>query len=312
MSKEILLAFDIGGTQVKYGVVTKEGEILEKGAIDTSHSGDEIVANIVKIKNQLAKQYPLHGASFSMPGFVDVNSGYLETAGAIYDFYGLNFRDLMLEKLGLPVELDNDVNCVAMAEKWLGNGKGIDNFLCFTIGTGIGGAVVINNQIVRGHNFRAGEFGFTLANNPFKAERKGNGLSDTASIYGGLRKKLVRRKPELNFDETSGKDVYRLAENGNKDAQQVIEAFYQSIAIGIYNLTFALNPQKVLLGGAISAREEIYPEITKALQYILEREAPQFKVQVSDFVTLESTAFNNDSGIIGAAHHFFMMAETRK
>lgn len=300
------LSFDIGGTQIKFAVLTEFGDIIEKNKIATSCNGDQIIADIVAVKTELAKKYSLQGIAFSMPGFVDVKTGFLKTAGAITDFFGINFKDIMSEKLNLPVELENDVNCVALAEKWLGNAQHSNDFICFTIGTGVGGAICVNGELVRGHGYMAGEFGYMLSNNIFKeTEKQKSNMSFNASVREGLITHYSNQTQQEK--ELTGEDIYNLAEQGDRIAQQVINEFYQHIAMGLYNLIFMLNPEKILVGGAISSRDEIFPAINNKLQEIFNGHSLLNKLLVSDFVSIESTYFKNDSGLIGALYHFLRM-----
>jgi len=305
------LAFDIGGTTIKFGVLDQDANILAKDKVTTELSGSSIIANILKIKKKYSALYDLQGVAFSMPGFVNVETGYLQTGGAIQDFYGINFKEIMTEKLALPVELENDANCVALAEKWMGTAQDTDNFICITIGTGIGGAIFVNNKIVRGHSYMAGEFGYMLINNIFESEHPENAaMSQSASVKEGLRDAYVNAKGNLSVEEVSGEDVYRFAKEGDPVAKKVIAKFYQSIAIGLYNLTFILNPEKIIIGGAISERDEIFAKIEESFQQILDSQGPLKKIRVADFVSIEHCQFNNDSGLIGAVYHFLNMTQS--
>ncbi|MFT7053108.1 MAG: beta-glucoside kinase [Psychromonas sp.] len=305
------LAFDIGGTTIKFGVLDQNANILVKDKVTTELSGSSIIANLIKIKEKYSALYDLQGAAFSMPGFVDVETGYLQTGGAIKDFYGINFKKIMTEKLALPVELENDANCVALAEKWMGTAQDTANFICITIGTGIGGAIFINNQIVRGHSYMAGEFGYMLINNIFESEHPENAsMSKTASVKEGLRDAYVNAIGNLSVEDVSGEDVYRFAKEGDPVAEKVIDKFYQSIAIGLYNLTFILNPEKIIIGGAISQRNEIFSKIEENFQRILDAQGPLKKFKVADLVSIEQCQFNNDSGLIGAVYHFLNMTQS--
>ena len=303
------LSFDIGGTQIKFAVLTEDGEIIEQSKMDTAIQGEQIINDIVDVKTQLASKYELHGVAFSMPGFVNVDTGFLQIGGAIDDFYEINFKEIMAERLALPVELDNDVNCVAFAEKWLGKAQHSDNFICITLGTGVGGAVCLNGKISRGHNYMAGEFGYILTNNIFDSQDKANcSMNFTASVREGLRRRYSTIQ-QVDIASVSGIDIYHLADAGDVIAKQVIDEFYQSIAIGLYNLTFILNPEKILIGGAISTREEIYPAIASKFQAIIDEHIAIKKFSVADFVSIESTHFKNDAGLIGALYHFLQMTK---
>ncbi len=304
------LSFDIGGTNIKYGVVNERGEILQRGKVQTKLSGEAIINNIVAIKEKYASLYAFEGVAFSVPGFVNIDSGYLKTGGAIKDFYEFNFKEVLMTKLALPVELDNDVNCVALAEKWLGNAQTSENFLCMNIGTGIGGAVFLNNQLIRGHQYMAGEFGYMLMGNIFSSDDKQLSLSDNASVYSGLRRRYAEHHGGLTLEQISGEEIYRLAEQGDNLAKQSITEFYQSLAMGLYNLTFTLNPEKILIGGAISARSEIFTAIKENFEKILDFQNDLGAFSVEQLVTIESCKFNNDSGLIGAVYHFITMTQS--
>ncbi len=304
------LAFDIGGTNIKYGVVNELGEILQRGKVQTKLSGEAIINNIVAIKERYAPLYAFEGVAFSVPGFVNIDSGYLKTGGAIKDFYEFNFKEVLMAKLALPVELDNDVNCVALAEKWLGNAQNSKNFLCMNIGSGIGGAIFLNGQLIRGHQYMAGEFGYMLTENIFSSADKQVIMSNSASVMGGLRRRYIEQKEDLTLDQVSGEDIYHLAEQGDVTAQHTIEQFYQSLAMGLFNLTFILNPEKILIGGAISERSEIFSAIKEKFAKILACQKNLQTFSVEQLVTIESCKFNNDSGLIGAVYHFITMAQS--
>jgi len=303
------LAFDIGGTNLKFGVLNEQGDILQRGKVQTALSGDAIINSIVMIKEKYAPLYAFEGVAFSVPGFVDIESGYLKTGGAITDFHEFNFKQTLMAKLSLPVEVDNDVNCVALAEKWQGNAQGSKNFLCMNIGSGIGGAIFLNDQLIRGQQYMAGEFGYMLTGNIFACADKQVIMSDTASVMGGLRRGYIKLKGDLTLEQVSGEDVYHLAEQGDPLAKQTIDEFYQHLAIGLYNLTFILNPEKILIGGAISNRSEIFMAIKQKFQEILATQGNLQAFSVDQLVTIESCKFKNDSGLIGAVYHYISMAK---
>lgn len=306
------LSFDIGGTAIKYGIVNEQGDILERGKQPTELDRNVLIDCIVAIKEKYSDLYDIAGVSFSMPGFVNIKTGYLKTAGAIKSLYDFEFKTVLTEKLALPVELDNDVNCVALAEKWLGNAQTSSDFLCVTIGTGIGGAIFLNNQLIRGHNYMAGEFGFTLTDNIFHNDDKMVTLSNKGSVWEGLRRLYAMHPGNLDVDDISGEDIYLLAAKGDQLAKKTIDEFYQAIAIGLYNLTFTLNPEKILIGGAISQREEIYSEIKQKFQQILNHHIDLNIFSVDQLVTIDRCKFNNDSGLIGAVYHFITQAKEKE
>ena len=246
-----------------------------------------------------------------MPGFVIPESGHLKTAGAINDFYGLNFIEIMEEIFQLPIEVENDVNCVALAERWVGSAKTCENFLCLNIGTGVGGAIMMNDRLIHGHGHMAGEFGYMLTRNFFEQSEPSKTLSFTGSVREGIRRPYFEKKSLDDFSGLSGKDVFDAAEEGDIEAQQIITCFYQHLAAGIYNLTFILNPEKILIGGAISKRAELIEKIHTYLGFIIEADSGLAGFTSHDLICIERASLGNNAGIIGAAYHFMNMQSQR-
>ncbi|MHA2937118.1 ROK family protein [Vibrio sp. RC27] len=306
------LSFDIGGTDIKFGVVNDRGNILHQGKIKTASTGEAIIQTIVNIKQELELQFSLDGAAFSVPGFVNVDTGYLKAGGAIKDFCEFDFRTILTDKLMLPVEVENDVNCVALAEKWLGKTKEVRDFICITLGTGIGGAIYLDDHLVRGHSSMAGEFGYTFIHYAHStADKNSETMNQTASVRDGLRRRYALYKHLPSFDDLSGKDIFSLAEEGDEIAIKVVDEFYKSIAVGLHNLTFMLNPKKIIIGGAISNRPDLIPNVTKEMKKLIKAIAVIDKLNLDELVTIEPTSFNNDNGLIGAVYHFVTMRAKR-
>ncbi|WP_413283615.1 ROK family protein [Vibrio sp. MA40-2] len=307
------LSFDIGGTDIKFGIVNAQGDILHRGKVKTASNGKEIIQTIVNIKQELEQEFIISGAAFSVPGFVNIETGYLKSGGAISDFSEFDFKRILTDKLSLAVEVENDVNCVALAEKWLGKAQDISNFVCITLGTGIGGAIYINNQLIRGHHSLAGEFGYTFITYAHETEDKANEtMNMTASVRDGLRRRYANDKGISNLELISGKDIFSLAENGDNIAIKIIDEFYNSIAVGLHNLTFILNPDKIIIGGAISERSELIPNVIGKMEQLLTAIPVANKLKFNELVAIESTSFNNDNGLIGAVYHFVTMQKQRQ
>ncbi|MDH5877798.1 MULTISPECIES: ROK family protein [Vibrio] len=306
------LSFDIGGTDIKFGVVNDLGDILRQGKVKTASAGEDIIQTIVDIKQDLSQTYRFDGAAFSVPGFVNVDTGYLKAGGAISDFCEFNFKDILADKLALPVEVENDVNCVALAEKWQGKAKDMSDFICITLGTGIGGAIYTNNQLIRGHRSMAGEFGYTFIHYAHESQDKASETMNlTASVRDGLRRRYALYKGLSGFEHISGKDIFSLAEGGDSVAVRVIDEFYKSIAVGLHNLTFILNPEKIIIGGAISERPDLIPNVTQEMKRLLKAIPVINKLNLDEVVSIENTSFTNDNGLIGAVYHFLIMREKR-
>lgn len=277
------LAFDIGGTKIKWGILNEEGAILEKASFDTRRESEEsFLENIIKIA--LERKNEVEGVAISMPGFIDSVNGIPKVCYAIRCIEGKCITKIIEEKTGLKASVENDGKCVALAEKFNGNATECSDFVCVTIGTGIGGGIYVNNKLLRGSTFQGGEFGFMRCN------EKGM-YSNTASTLA-LIKEYMKYK---NLDKAvDGQVVF---EEGEKDpkVKEIINEWYGLIAIGIYNLSATLNPEKILIGGGVSEREEFIEEVVNALENI--------EAWKDVKCVIERCKHKNDAGMIGAVYN---------
>ena len=298
------LSFDVGGTKTKYSLVNESGEILESGSFSTKDNKEIIFSNVKNIVEEFKnKNYSIDGLAFSMPGVIDVKNGHMITGGALRDLYDFPFKEKLEQYIGIPVELENDVNCVALAEKWQGNAKDCENFVCLTVGTGVGGAIYIDGKMVRGTKYAAGEFGFMITDRRENYEEAS--LSMSGSVRGGLIQTYARKKG-INWEELNGEKIFELAENGDKIALEVIDDFYTSLAYSVYNLSVSLNPEKILIGGEITRREDFIKIIEDKVE-IIKKDVCPLKMPI-----IERCKFLNDSGKIGAVYHFILNNKNRE
>lgn len=286
------IAFDIGGTKVKYGVLLENGTILSKSSYSTVCDDlDLFLESMINVINLITAKHVIEGVAISMPGFIDVNTGYTDRAGSIACLHGRNLKELLETEISLPVEIENDGNCAALAEKLNGNATECDDFICVTIGTGIGGGIFVNGKIVHGNKFQGGEFGFMLtpaSTEGFKTMHQNastSSLIHNYRVYKGIEEDLLIDGEEIFID--ANEDIY---------VKKTIDNWFRNISYGIYNLAVTLNPQKILIGGGISAREEILEEIIQKLEQI-----PFWNVFN---VPVEVCKHRNDAGLLGALYHF--------
>lgn len=299
------ISFDVGGTNLKYALMNDVGDFIDKAERPTDITQKGMFECIKSIVSDYQTDYEIKGLAFSMPGVIDPHRGHMITGGALYELYDFGFKDALEAEIKLPVELDNDVNCVALAEKWLGHAQECEDFVCLTVGTGVGGAIYTNNKLVRGGSFGAGEVGFMISDRRDNVEKAT--LSMTGSIQGGVVQSYSERTNQ-NWKELDGKQIFDLAEQGDEQAQTTLEAFYESLAYSLYNISVALNPEKILLGGAITQRLGFIEEVTNRTL--------QLKNKIRDlknlsFPIIQACQFLNDSGKIGALYHFQQMQQQR-
>lgn len=287
------IVFDIGGTSIKYSIMNENGEILISESEDTPEQGNNKTQKLlVDIINKYKKIYKLEGVAMSVPGGIDDN-GYIHFMGQVIDLQDMYLDKYIKENTGLDCTYDNDVNCVAMAEKYMGNAVNNKNFVCITIGTGIGGAIFINNQLYRGNRGMAGEFGINILEynilNSNIIECKS--FSKLGSTYN-----LIDRVNNLKSKKLDGKKVFELAENGDFEVQKLIEDFYFYLAVGIYNIVYSLAPEKILIGGGLSSRDDLIQNIEDKLKLL--------NKDILEFVKIDTCKFKNESGKIGALYNF--------
>ncbi|UOY92242.1 ROK family protein [Ectobacillus sp. JY-23] len=295
---ETFVVFDIGGTAIKHALMTKEGNILEEGSVPTPGQGNgETIPLLASIIEAYKEKSPVSGIAMSVPGAIEVKSGYVYFMGAVTDLQHINIKHVLEERTGLPVEADNDVNCVALAEKWKGNAQDCENFVCVTVGTGIGGGIFINGDLYRGKHSMAGEFGLMTLH----AEGELAQLVQTHSFSQSASTRSLIDNVANKYPDADGKRVFELAAQGDEAALAAIDKFYTFLAIGLHNIVYSLAPEKILLGGAISAREDFASRIRMNMKEI--------RPETAELTEIDVCQFRNQAGKIGALYHFLKMRQ---
>ncbi|TLG77090.1 ROK family protein [Culicoidibacter larvae] len=290
---ENYIVFDIGGTSIKYALMNDKAEFLMKDSFVTRREDAQLVLkDVADTVNKYKDEYQLKGIAMSIPGSINVETGYVGFMSAIKGLTNINVKEYMLEHTGLEAEMDNDANCATMAEQWQGGGRGIADFCCFTIGTGIGGGMVINHRIHRGHKYMAGEFGVMLTQG---IGREPFGANWWSAL--GATSMLVKRASEASGEELDGEEIFRRAQSGDAICAKEVNDFYMANAIGIFDLVYSINPEKILIGGGVSAQGD-------ALIKGIEDKLREIYPDVLDLVTIETCQLKNDAGMIGALFNY--------
>lgn len=240
-------------------------------------------------------RFTVSGIGVGVPGFV--KSGFVWADNLEFDNY--NLKKALEDKLSLPVYIDNDANCAAMGEKIAGAGKGYDNMLMVTLGTGIGGGIIIDGKIYRGRA-NAGEIGhISIDPNGEKCPFcGGRGCWEKYASVGALVKKAnaaAKENPDSllakkikEAGECNGKIIFEAEEEGCEVAGELVDYFYDRISMGIKSLGFIFDPEIIVLGGAVSKRGD------KLLE-------PLAKLLPSN-IKIATSMLGNNAGIIGAAN----------
>lgn len=300
------IGFDIGGTNTKYGIVNEQGKILEKAAFKTNHEKIEFLSDLESIVKKMQLSYPkIKGIGISAPGIIKKN-GYMVTAGAIKSLYGTNLKVEMEERCKLPTSVDNDANAAAIAEKWIGNARELENYLCIVLGTGIGGGIVINKQLYRGAHGMAGEFGWMMIDKlPDEGNLETVSLNQRAAIVGGLCFQYNKKIAELKSDTETiedAREIFLLEEQGDELAREVVGQFLEDIAVGLVNLIAAFDPEAILIGGAISSNGEFMKRLTEKVFSVEARHESINYLNAHELIPIKPAKLKNDAGILGAVY----------
>ena len=280
-----ILAIDIGGTMIKYGLVSSDGKILSTNKIKTEAS--KSLNNILnKIDNIFKGYLENNPVGIAVSGTGQINGMIGKVIGGnpiIPNWIGTNLVKILEEKYNLPAVLENDVNCVALGEKWIGAGKDLSNFICLTIGTGIGGGIILNNQLFRGENFVAGEFGHTLI-------KKGE-FEQFASTTA-----LIRLVKEKTGKILNGKEIFDLEKKEIVEYQEVISEWIENLTDGLSSIVYCFNPANIILGGGVIGQGEAL--INRIKNSLFKKIGLQFKEKLN----ISQAKLGNNAGMIGASY----------
>lgn len=282
-----ILSFDIGGSSVKYAVIEKTGKIFAKGKKTTPQEKKEFFRLIKNVAASYRRAYTIEGAGFSFPGAVDDVSGVIGGSSALPYIHDFPIRQELERRLSLPAALENDANCAALGESWLGVGKEHEDLVFLVIGTGIGGAVVKGKRIHHGKHLHGGEFGYMVSDASHRI------LSETGSTR--VLAERVADAKGLPREEMDGRKAFALADAGDADALQAVSAMYEALAMAIYNLQYAIDPEIFVLGGAVSERPGFAEEIGKRVDVIL-KDVGVARIRP----VIRPAQFGNDANLLGA------------
>lgn len=293
------LCVDIGGTNIKYGISNHNGDIVMKNTSATPKENyNRLLDSIIAVYEDIRKKgyRNIGGIALSIPAVTNNITGMIMSPGSLGFIEEKNIKKSLEDRLGIPVEAENDGNCAALAEVWKGAAKDNNDAALVVLGTGIGGAIIKNREIHSGANLHSGEFGYAI--HQFNYESKSFGTWSHTASTGALVKNVARRIG-IKENELNGFDVFRLADEGNEIAIEEIDKFYYACAIGIYNIQYYYDPEIILIGGAISSRETLIGEINKRLDIILK------KINIANiYPKIKTCHFSNDANLIGALYHF--------
>lgn len=310
-----LIGIDLGGTTVKFGILSLDGQVQEKWAIETNilEDGKHIVPDIVASLKHRLELYGLTkddfvGIGMGSPGAVDRDKKTVTGAFNLNWAHTEEVGSVIEEELGIPFAIDNDANVAALGERWVGAGANNPDVVFVTLGTGVGGGVIADGNLIHGVAGAGGEIGHINVEpeNGFACTCGNEGCLETvASATGVVR--VARHLAEAyegtssiklaidNGEAVTSKDIFEAAASGDKFADSVVEkvAFYLGLATA--NISNILNPDSVVIGGGVSAAGEF-------LRGRIEKHFVKYAFpQVRNSTKIKIAELGNDAGIIGAA-----------
>ncbi|MCM0582752.1 ROK family glucokinase [Weissella diestrammenae] len=315
MTKDKLIGVDLGGTTIKFAILTAEGEIQQKWSIRTNvlDNGSHIVPDIVESINHHLDLYDLPkeriiGIGMGTPGTVDFEKGTVRAA------YNLNWREtpvevkqLIEEGTGLPLAIDNDANSAALGEQWRGAGENAKEVIFITLGTGVGGGIINEGKLLHGAIGTAGEIGHVIVEPDGYLCTCGNHgcleqytsatgvvhlAQDLAEEYAGNSK---LKSMIDDGDEVTSKIVFDLAKQDDFLANEVVNKVAYYLGYAAANLANVFNPSSIVIGGGVSA----------AGNFLITRVQKNFKQfafpPVKETTDVKLAVLGNDAGAYGAA-----------
>ena len=306
--KKVVLACDLGGTNLRMAAVDADGAILHRTKRDTPKSdrADEVVRTLVESAREctdaVAATAEIIALAAAVPATVNVGKGVLMKAPNLPSLDGFRFVAAVQSELGIRTIIENDATSAALGEAWLGASKGFDNSIMVTLGTGVGGGIIINGQPLRGPDGTAGEIGHICVE-PFGAPC-GCGARGCVEQYSSatavvrLTRELESQyvKSELqNRSRLTSLDVFEAGKNGDELALEVFRQMGFYLGIALADLVNVLNPEIIVIGGGAAAGWELFVEYVR--DQIRDRafREPAIRAEVVRAV------LGDDAGILGAA-----------
>lgn len=284
-----ILAFDIGGTEIKYAFCDENFNLTESKSIPTNahEGGARIIERVVEI---IKGCEGVDRVGISTAGQVDsVKGEIIYATDSIPNYTGTKIKEIIEAETGIPAAVENDVNSAAIGEAVFGAAKDYGSFICLTYGTGIGGAIYLDGKLFTGTSFSAGEFGHIVTHADGKGCTCGGcgcyeAYASASALVNTVNKKLGK--------SMNGREIFKNFEN--PEIRSIIDEWIDEIVIGLKGLVYIFNPSLIVAGGGIMNEQYITDEINKRLQNELMASFRKVKVVKAQM--------GNDANKLGAAY----------
>lgn len=314
LSKQWIVGVDLGGTTTKLAFITMDGEIVRKWEIptDNTNEGKNITHNIARAIDEKLTELGqtkdcLIGIGMGAPGPVNYEKGILLNVVNLGWPNNYPLKNSLETATSLPAAIENDANCAALGEMWMGAGNGAKDLVCVTLGTGVGGGVIAGGKVVQGINGAAGEIGHITAipsNGALCNCGKSGCLETVASATGIVRLARLELAKGTQSELTAimaenhtitAKDVFDAARNNDQLAQTVLNEVSFHLGFALASIANTLNPEKIVLGGGVSKAGDIL------LNSVISNFEKFAFSAVRDSTKLALATLGNDAGVLGAA-----------
>jgi len=297
------IGVDLGGTNLRAAAFDQSGKLLAKvsGSTPIETGPDPVVDDIARAVDHLRDQFgrdKLAGIGAGVPGNILMEQGIIAGWGNMPSFNGYHMRDELEKRVGARVFLENDANAAALGEKWMGAGRSVDDLVMLTLGTGVGGGIIVGGRVLHGYLGMAGELGhITVVPNGDPCGCGNRGCVEkyaSATAVAAMARNLI-----LGRDLTS-EDVFKMAIGGNPRAREIFRVVGESLGIALASLINVFNfPLYLLGGGVIGAWELFAPSMLAEVQ----RRCYTYRAAaVTTATRIEPAVLGNEAGLYGAAY----------
>ncbi|HBA85413.1 MAG TPA: sugar kinase [Verrucomicrobia bacterium] len=312
------VGIDFGGTSIKMGLVNERGEIKAKRKFNTSEapSQEAWLDSVSKNIELMFKEVPSAEATFAgigvgVPGFVDFDRGFVYNLTNVPGWTAVPLVQLLEKRFGKIARVDNDVNAMALGECTFGAGRAYQNAVFVTLGTGVGGGILLNNNLFRGAYSMAGEIGHvSIDMNGVKSPTGKGGLEQyignrqiverAVRLMNEGRKSIIKEMAKEASDDITPKLIEQAARKGDALALEIFDYVADCLATVFASVTYLIQPQAFIVGGGVAQAGKFLFEPLQ--QHLKERLSPYF----SEHIVVKTAELGNDAGMIGSATLVFM------
>ena len=311
MNKKKYIGIDIGGTAVKIGSVDEDGTIHATETYAVNFDGYEtpILQTVVKSCHNFLEKYRENASEYagigvSATGAISTKKGVVEgTAGHIKNWINSPIRQVMEQEFHIPTEVLNDANAAALGEAWIGAAKGKKDVVVVTIGTGVGGGILMNGKILLGASGFAGELGhipvqyegeMCTCGNRGCLEHYGSTSALVRKVRWAIQEGAIAGAADTPVD---GRWIFAQAATGNVVVQKILQEWIEVIASALVGFVHMFNPEQILIGGGVSAQEDLF--IAPVRSYVMKHVMPNFAKDLE----ICAAALKNEAGMVGAVYY---------